>query len=59
MEDEREELGEGSIFRLADSERVVPGCKVISSKDPDPTQELGLGEKWPTSQCPNLGTGWS
>lgn len=26
MEEEREEIGRGSIFRLADSERVVRGC---------------------------------
>lgn len=59
MDDEREERGRRSIFKLADSEKVVPGCKVISSKDPDPTQKLALGEKWAASQCVNLGPSWA
>lgn len=59
MKDEKEEIGEGSIFRLPDSERVVSVCKVISSKDPDPTQKFALCEKWAASQYLNLEPGWA
>ena len=67
MEDEREELGGdpvSKVSKLADSERVVPEGKVISSvssKDPDPTQMLALHGLGAASQCLRQvwGPGWA